>query len=91
MKLKKKKHLELFHGLRPEHFVCSRLTNKQGSLERRHTQMDLTTMEYSHYFQMNQDLSLNITMEGRRFTENNLDAPILGVSVMSEQVTIVVL
>ena len=39
---------------------------------------------------MNQDLSLNITMWGRRFTENKLNASILSVSVMSEQVTTVV-
>ena len=31
----------MFRGRVPEHLVCSR--------ERRHTQMDLTAMEYSHY------------------------------------------
>ena len=37
------------------------------------TQMDLKAIEYSQFIQMNQDLSLNITMGGRRFYRKQIE------------------
>ena len=83
------KRSELFHGRQPEHCVCSAAPTSKADVSVG-TQMDLKAMEYSHFIQMNQDLSLNITMGGQRFTGNNLNTSIFSVSVMSEQVTTVV-
>ena len=78
------KRSELFHGRQPEHCVCSAAPTSKSDVSAG-TQMDLTAMEYSHFIQMNQDLSFNIAMGRRGFTGNNLNASIFSVSVMSEQ------
>ena len=52
---------------------------------------DLTAMEYNHYLSDESTFIHNHNDRGRRFTGNNLNASIFSVSVMSEQVTIMVL